>query len=71
MSRRKIESPRMTKGTGQTVLELMLKTGIVTRDQARYYLHTGLLGDLADTTYGDCMTYQFGPKAIAFVQRAL
>ena len=70
-SRVKIESQRMTKGTGQAVLNAMVDAGIVTRDQARYYLHTGPLGELTGTTYGDCMSYQFGPKAMDFVQKAL
>ena len=70
-SRRKIENPRMIKGAGQAVLDAMLEAGIVTRDQARYYLHTGPLGELTGTTYESCMAYQFGPKAVAFVETAL
>ena len=70
-SRLKIESQRMTKGTGQVVLNAMLGAGIVTRDQARYYLHSGPLGELTGTTYGDCMSHQFGSKAMEFVQKAL
>ena len=67
----KIESQRMTKGTGQAVLNAMVGAGIVTRDQAKYYLHSGPLGELTGTTYGDCMAYQFSPKAIEFVEKAL
>ncbi len=70
-SRRKIESQRMIKGTGQAVLDAMLEAGIVTRDQVRYYLDTGALGELTETTYGGCMAYEFGPKAIDFVRKAL
>ena len=70
-SRRKIESARMTKGTGQAVLEAMINSGIVERDQARYYLQTGPLGELTGTTYESCMAYQFGSKAVAFVENAL
>ena len=61
----------MTKGTGQAVLNAMVGAGIVTRDQAKYYLHSGPLGELTGTTYGDCMAYQFSPKAIEFVEKAL
>lgn len=67
----KIESSRMTKGTGQAVLDLMIADGIVSRVQARYHLDTGRLAELTETTYADCMAYRFGPKAISFVQRAL
>ena len=67
----KIESQRMTKGTGQAVLNAMLKARIVIQDQGWYFLNTDLLGELTGTTYGDCMTFQFGPKAIEFIQKAL
>ena len=70
-SRDKIDSTRMTKGTGQAVLKAMLNASIVTRDQARYYLNTGKLGELTETTYEDCMASQFGPRAIDFVRKAL
>ena len=70
-SRHKIDSSRMIKGTGQAVLEAMLEAGIVTRDQARYYLDADKLGELTETNYGGCMAYQFGPKVIAFVEEAL
>ena len=61
----------MTKGTGQAVLDAMLEVGILTRDQATYSLNADRLGELTETTYGGCMSYQFGPKVIAFVQGAL
>ena len=67
----KIESQRMTKGTGQAVLNAMLRARIVIQDQGWYFLNTDLLGELTGTTYGDCMTFQFGPKAIEFIQKAL
>lgn len=70
-SRLKIESPRMIKGTGRAVLDAMLAAGIVRRDEARYYLNTRTLGELTGTTYESCMTYQFGHKAVAFVENAL
>ena len=61
----------MTKGTGQAVLDLMLADGIVSRDQARYYLNTTRLAELTELTYADSLAYRFGPRAIAFVQRSL
>ena len=70
-SRLKIDSLRMTKGTGQAVLDLMLADGIVSRDQARYYLNTTRLAELTELTYADSLAYRFGPRAIAFVQRSL
>ena len=70
-SRNKIDSGRMTKGTGQKVLDLMLQEGIVTRDQARYYLHTDRLSELTEMTYVDCVEHNFSASAIELVQRAL
>lgn len=70
-SRNKIESGRMTKGTGQSVIDLMLSEGIVTRDQARYYLDSNRLAELTEATYADFMAYQYGPRIIDFVRKAL
>ena len=70
-SRRKIDSGRMTKGSGQKVLALMLNEGIVSRDQSRYYLFSDRLAELTQTNYADCMAYRFTSEAIAFVRRAL
>ena len=70
-SARKIESQRMTKGTGRAVLSLMLETGIVYQYQGWYFLNADRLGEVTGTNYGDCMTFQFGPKTIEFVRKAL
>ena len=67
----KIDSQRMIKGTGAIVLESLLDADIVTRYQGRYYLHTDRLGELTGTNYEDCVKSQFGPKAIAFIKKAL
>ena len=70
-SREKIDSTRMVKGTGQAILDAMLQHRIVTRDQSKYYLDTGVLGELTGANYGDCMKQKYGPKAIEFVRDAL
>ena len=49
----------------------MLETGIVYQYQGWYFLNTDRLGEVTETNYGDCMTFQFGPKAIEFVRKAL
>lgn len=70
-SRNKIESRRMTKGSGVDVLQAMLTRGIVQRDGGRYFLDTDVLGQLTETTYADCMAFQFGSKAVDFVREAV
>ena len=70
-SRNKIESGRMTKGTGQSVIDLMLSEEIVTRDRARYYLDSNRLAELTEATYADFMAYQYGPRIMDFVRKAL
>ena len=70
-SRVKIENTRMTKGTGQAVLDALLHERILTRDEVRYYLNSDRLGEVTQTTYAGCMAHQFGPEAIAFLTRAL
>ena len=69
--RQKIEHQRMTKGTGQAVLDFMVKERVLSRDGSRYFLDVHRLAELADTTYADCMASRFGAKATAFVRRAL
>ena len=70
-SRSKIESARMTKGTGRDVLKLLIDEKIVSRDHVRYHLDAVRLAEVTDSTYGDCMAYQFGTKATDFIQKAL
>ena len=67
----KIEQDRMTKGTGMSVLKLMLKEEIVTKENAMYYLDPQRLAACTDVHYADCMARRFSAKAIEFVKRAL
>ncbi len=70
-SANKIESTRMTKGSGQSVLELMKLEGIVSLQGGMYILDTALLSEITGTNYSDCMARNFSQKAITFVQKAL
>ena len=67
----KINHARMTKGTGQAVLDLMVEEGILDRRQTRYFLNIDRLSELTGATYVDCAMRRFSDKAIAFVQKAL
>ena len=67
----KINHARMTKGTGQAVLDLMVEEGILNRSQTRYFLKIDRLSELTGATYVDCAMRRFNDKAIAFVQKAL
>ena len=71
-SKKKIENPRMTKGTGQAILNSMLANGVLHLKQPRhYFLNVDRLSELIGATYHDCMARRFGPKAVSFVQEAL
>ena len=67
----KIEHARMTKGTGQVVLDLMLAEGILSLRGPMYFLDPDRLGAQTGATYVDCMARRFDAKAVAFAQRAL
>ena len=67
----KIEHRRMTKGTGQAVLNLMIDEKILSTEQAMYFLDSDRLAEIAGANYSDCVARRFGAKAIEFVQRAL
>lgn len=67
----KIEHARMTKGTGQKVLDLMMAEGVLSLEGSIYFLDPDQLAAQAGTNYGDCMARRFGAEAVAFVRRAL
>ena len=69
--RGKMESPRMTKGSGQTVLQALLNRGILSIDGRMYVLNTNLLGEKFGMTYMDFQKYQFSAQAFDFVKSAL
>ena len=67
----KIEHRRMTKGTGQSVLELMLHENILNYKDSMYFLNADNLTEHTGLTYIDCMECRFGEKAIEFVRSAV
>ena len=67
----KIESDRMTKGTGHAVLAALLREGILTVDDKWYILDTEALGEKLGVSYVDCQAHRFGDLAINFVRRAV
>lgn len=67
----KLDHERMTKGTGQSVLNLLLRERIISLDGPMYHLDPDLLGSKASTSYKDCMERRFSPATIAFVRKAL
>ncbi|MEF9605370.1 hypothetical protein O4J55_24815, partial [Paracoccus sp. PXZ] len=67
----KIEHERMTKGAGRSVLDHMLRCGVVSTDGSMYTLHPSALAEKAGLSYGMCMSRNFPDKAVQFVQDAL
>ena len=70
-STRKIESTRMTKGTGQFVLGLLAQEGIVASEHPRYHLDPARLAVVTGMNYAQFVAHSFDQKAIDFVQAAL
>ena len=69
-SARKIESTRMIKGTGEIVLNLLLREKIVSLEHPRYFLDPAQLAEVVGTTYSDCVARRFGQKSVDFIQAA-
>jgi hypothetical protein len=69
--RAKLEHARMTKGSGNAILELLVSDKILTLSGSMYYLDPDRLGKITGATYVDCMSRNFGDGAISFVRRVL
>lgn len=67
----KIEHARMTKGTGQSVLNLLVNNDILSKEGEMYVLDQDKLSEETGVTYTDCMSRRFGEKAKTFIQQAL
>ena len=67
----KLDHERMTKGTGQAVLDYMVKYEIITTDGTMYYLDPDKLGGETGATYADCVTKNFQSKTITFIEEAI
>ena len=67
----KIESPRMTKGLGRTMLDALMRESVVYIDGKLYVLDASALGRVVGVTYMDCQKQRFGERASQFVDRAL
>jgi hypothetical protein len=69
--RAKLDHARMTKGSGQAVLSLLLSEGILSIAGNMYMLDPDRLAARAGTNYTDCMARRFSNEAIQFVSQAL
>lgn len=70
-SKRKIDSPRMTKGAGKAVLNSLLAQGVVSLSQEWYFLHPDKLSEMTGTSYLDFENYRYDSKAREFVRSAI
>ena len=70
-SARKIQSTRMTKGTGQFVLDVLTKAHIVSLEHPHYFLDPARLADVTGMNYAQFVARNFEQKAIDFLQAAL
>ena len=70
-TKHKLEHERMTKGSGQAVLNLLVAERILSLQGSMYFLDPDRLAAEAGTNYRDCLARRFGAKTITFVRRAL
>jgi hypothetical protein len=69
--RDKLDHARMTKGSGQSVLNLMLRERVIFIAGNMYVLDPNRLATCTGTNYADCMARRFDDKAANFVREAL
>ncbi|MGC1301601.1 MAG: hypothetical protein WA840_04430 [Caulobacteraceae bacterium] len=67
----KIEHARMTKGTGQAVLDHLKREDVVFLVGNMYELDPVKLGKSVGTSYADCMSWNFSETAVKFIASAL
>lgn len=67
----KLEHERMTKGTGQAVLDHMVAMGVLTSDGTMYTLHPDALAAQTGASYTSAMAREFGDDTVAFVANAI
>ena len=70
-SARKIQSTRMTKGTGRFVLDVLTKSHIVSLEHPHFFLDPDRLADATGMNYAQFVAHNFEQKAIDFLQAAL
>ena len=69
--RGKIEHRRMTKGSGDAVLQLLLVEKVLSLEGQMYFLNPDRLMAQTGATHADCLARRFGAEAVAFAGRAL
>ncbi len=69
--RDKLDHARMTKGVGQAILDALKQQGIITVVGEMYDLNADALGAKVGATYAECMSRQFSPRTVEFVETVL
>lgn len=67
----KLEHKRMTKGSGQAILDRMLAVGILSTDGTMYTLHPDVLKTETGASYVSTMAQVYSNQTIKFVEDAL
>ncbi len=67
----KLEHSRMTKGSGRILLDHMISCEIIYEHGKMYYLNSTKLGEISGSTYAACVTRQFTPATLEFVEKGL
>lgn len=67
----KLEHARMTKGTGQAILDYMVLKNILSTDGSMYTLYPEVLVDQTGASYTSVVAHNFSDKTIDFVSKAI
>lgn len=69
--RAKLDHARMTKGSGKTILNNLIKDGILSIDGTMYVLNPDLLAEKAGANYGAAMSQTYSGATVDYVKAAL
>lgn len=67
----KIDHYRMTKDTGQAILDALIKEGVIELKGPMYFLDPEALAEKTGTTYADAIARRFSSKTLDFIRRAI
>lgn len=69
--RHKLEHARMTKGSGQAVLDALMEMHVLSLDGPMYYLDPDALIEKIGASYHDCIRRQYSDQTIEFIRAVL
>ncbi len=69
--RAKLDHARMTKGTGQAILDKLIVENVLSVDGPMYVLDPNRLADVVDTNYAAAMSQNYSNGTVGFVRKTI